>query len=187
MDQSERPYYHYCDMDRLIHWSIRYPEELIKTVIQSIQTTDFLVIGRTPEAFQTHPEAQIETETMTNQVFSFAIGKFMDVTAGSCGLSQLAAEHILKFSKEPSNATDTEWPMIIHHRVRPVLNLSYVEVNGLEYETPTFFGDEAYLQANTLNNWKQRTKLARASIEAIVRIAQQEPYSMLEEYNENQI
>ncbi len=47
-------YYHYCDFDRLLTWIKEYPAEL-NSFIQNIVDVDYLIIGRTEKAFQTHP------------------------------------------------------------------------------------------------------------------------------------
>jgi len=41
---------HFCDLDRALHWVAWHPQELEK-VLQEMPEYDFLVLGRTPEAF----------------------------------------------------------------------------------------------------------------------------------------
>lgn len=164
-------YLHYCDLDRLIHWNLNYPDELKAIVTQKIQQTDFLVIGRTAEAFESHPQALKQTESVTNSVLSSILGRKMDVAAGSCGMSRAAAEKIVESSTELTNATDAEWPMLIHCRTNGELGLDFVEINGLEFENPTFFGADAIELSNTTENWLQRATLCRASVEAAIRVS----------------
>jgi hypothetical protein len=164
-------HFHYCDFDRLLHWTLHYPDELNGIVTHTIPQSDFLVIGRTPRAFDTHPPAQQETEELTNQVFSFVFGQTMDVTAGSCSASRPAAEQILRLSTASSNATDTEWPLIIHRLTGPELQVDYVEVQGLEFETPTFFGNKTFQRADRAENWLRRVRLCRESVEAAIRVS----------------
>ena len=167
-------HYHYCDLDRLIHWHIHYPAEL-RIVINAIAAqAGFIAIGRTERALKTHPIVQIEAEELTNRGFTFAFDADSaattthDVVAGSCGMSYQAATAILQHSTEPSNATDCEWPMIINCLTK--LPVTFYETEGLEFETATFWGDGVFEQSKTHENWWARVKLARASIEAAMRI-----------------
>ena len=165
------PFLQYCDFDRLLYWTWYYPQELAQLVSGAVPGADYLAIGRTAEAFASHPPVQQELEALTNRVFSYVFGHEMDVTAGSCGLSRAAAEHILRHSQEKSNATDTEWPMIIACLAPPELTVDYIAVQGLAFETTTFYGPGAYAAADHAANWARRTRLARDSIEAVMRIS----------------
>jgi len=177
LKHREAQHFHYCDFDRLLHWTLHYPDELRAIVTHTIPQSDFLVIGRTAGAFDTHPPAQKETERLTNRVFSYIFGRSrtMDAVAGSCGMSRPAAEQILPSSTALSNATDTEWPMIIHRlaqpKLRPKLSIDYVEVRGLEFETPTFYGEETFEHADTAESWLLRVRLCRESVEAAMRVS----------------
>ncbi len=169
LEQTTASFFHYCDLDRLIYWQLNEPQELSGLVSQKIPTVDFLAHGRTPHAFQTHPPAQIETESLTNIVFSHVFGadRLWDVVAGSCSLSRPAAQYLLSHSTAASNATDTEWPMIISQR--PEFAIDYVETSGLAFETELFFGPETFLRAAEGENWHKRVKLTRESVEAALR------------------
>jgi len=90
---------------------------------------DYLIIGRTEVAFQTHPEEWQVTETVSNKMMALQLGKEVDITAGSCMLSKRAIDYIIKYSK--CRMTDGEWPMII--KTFTDLNIDYVAVNGLIY------------------------------------------------------
>lgn len=50
-----------------------YPAEL-NTFIQNIVDVDYLIIGRTDRAFQTHPEEWQVTETVSNKIMSLQLG-----------------------------------------------------------------------------------------------------------------
>jgi hypothetical protein len=171
MAHEDTGFLHYCDLDRLLHWACHHPEELRMTVLEDIPAADFLVLGRTPAAFADHPAAQRELESLTNRIFSHVFGVEMDVTAGSCGLSRRAASAVQRYSQEPTNATDTEWPMIISRLAPADVTVSYLQVQGLEYETTTFYGPEALIAADSSDNWARRTTLARDSIEAVLRLS----------------
>ncbi|HEX2922830.1 MAG TPA: hypothetical protein VHS28_02235, partial [Chloroflexota bacterium] len=100
---------HYCDFDRVLHWIGRYPQELTRA-LEVIGRHDYLMLGRTDRAFDTHPRVQKDTERITNHGFSLWYGEEVDVSAGSCGVSSTAAKLILEKSVAPTNATDAEWP-----------------------------------------------------------------------------
>jgi hypothetical protein len=122
---------HLVDMDRALHWALSYPEEL-KKVTAAIPEHDFLILGRTRRAMDTHPRNQVETEALANKVFSLIVGRDMDITAASRGISREAAETILSHSRGRFFDSDSEWPIILHCNG---YKLNYTEVEGLEWET----------------------------------------------------
>ena len=122
---------HLVDMDRVLHWASTYMTEL-NMVVNQIPTKHFVIFGRTQRAKETHPRNQIETELLANRVFSLILGKDMDITAASRGISREAAEVILRYSKGRFFDSDSEWPIILHcHNFQ----LDYIETDGLEWET----------------------------------------------------
>lgn len=121
-------YYHYCDFDRVLTWGNNYLGEL-KEIVADIPNHEYMILGRTERAFNTHPLAWIETEKITNKIFSLEFGEEVDITSGSCSLSRVSAEYINKYSKE--KMTDAEWAMIIHRIAN--LQVDYRSVEGLEY------------------------------------------------------
>jgi hypothetical protein len=125
-------YYHYCDFDRLLTWGKNYLNEL-KTILTKVSNHNYLILGRTERAFNTHPEAWIETEKITNKICSLELNKEVDITAGSCSFSRECAEYINKYSKD--KMTDSEWVMIIHRIAK--LGVDYCVVEGLEYQEET--------------------------------------------------
>lgn len=120
---------HYCDLDRILTWGKQHLTEL-KKVVAHIPNYDYLIIGRTDKAMNTHPIEWIETERITNRIFSIELGKEVDVTAGSCAFSQINAEFISKYSKE--KMTDAEWPMIVSRIAKR--QVDYLSVEGLAYQ-----------------------------------------------------
>lgn len=172
MEAGDTPFFHYCDFDRLLHWAHHHPQELADVAKREIPQADYTAIGRTAEAFASHPPVQQELEGMTNDVFSFIFGQEMDVTAGSAGVGRAAARALLAHSVETSNATDAEWPMII--RRQPDLRVRHIRVQGLAFETVTFYGNGVYDEAHTAENWAQRARLARQSMAATMRVARRQ-------------
>lgn len=173
LDDEEIEYLHYCDFDRVLHWTLHYPQELVWLGQKTIPGADYLIIGRTERAFDTHPVAQIENEKLTNAVFSHLFGSPVDVTAGSCSLSRAVAEIILAHSVELSNATDCEWPMIMHCLPNSRFEVGFVAVEGLEFETVTFYGQEVFQLSDTPQNWLRRVRLSRESVQAAMRVQRQ--------------
>lgn len=121
-------YFHYCDFDRLLTWADRYGNEL-KSIVDEILGHDYLILGRTERAFNTHPIEWVETEKITNKVFSLELGQEADVTAGSCGFSRQSAQLISDNSKD--KMTYAEWPMIVYRIGK--MKVDYRAVEGLEY------------------------------------------------------
>jgi hypothetical protein len=173
--QTSALHLHYCDFDRVLHWVGTYPKEL-ENILQEIVQYDFTIIGRTQRAFETHPWVQQEMERITNHVCSLAFGKPIDTTAGSCAALYKTAELILRRSKAPTNATDTEWPMIV--KLFSDATIGFLQVEGLEFETLDYYqkeirsagSPERWVQLtyeSSIEMWYSRMKLALESIEAI--------------------
>lgn len=125
-------YFHYCDFDRLLTWSNSYLLEL-KNMVSVMPNYDYLILGRTERAMNTHPLEWIETEKITNKICSLELGKVVDITAGSCSFSRESANYINQYSVE--KMTDAEWAMIVHRIAK--LNVEYASVEGLEYHDDT--------------------------------------------------
>lgn len=121
-------FYHYCDFDRILTWVKCYPKEL-REIVEDIPTYDYLILGRTEKAKNSHPIEWIETEKITNHIFSLELGKEVDITAGSCAFSHGSAKFINRYSK--AMMTDAEWAMITWRMAKKQLDFRAVE--GLEY------------------------------------------------------
>ncbi len=130
--QTGADFVHYVDGDRLIRWCELHPDELRETITK-IQTVDYLVIGRTPAAMATHPQALQQTETIANDVFSYLVGQELDLCAGSKGLSREAVK-LLVANADPVKAigSDAEWVVLLH---RAGCSIKGVLVDGLDWET----------------------------------------------------
>ncbi len=130
---------HFCDLDRALHWVAWYPAELDQ-VLREVQEYDFLVLGRTPEAFASHPPDQTLTESLANTVFNLATGLGWDIAAASRGLSARAVCYLLDHSQEATFGTDAEWPMLLRHA--GTFRIGYRECDGLGFETADAYPDE---------------------------------------------
>jgi len=167
---KENVAFHYCDFDRLLYWVLHEPAELCRLITEAMPPAGYLALGRTPEAFASHPLVQLQLESLTNQVFSHIFGAEMDVTAGSCAFTRPVAEFLLAHSTEPTNATDTEWPMLVRFVAGAEMPVHYQAVAGLAFETATFHGADVFRRADNPQNWRRRTILARDSIAAALRL-----------------
>lgn len=132
LDMSNEGPFFYCDLDRLIFWMHHYPDELQET-IKKADEYDYCVIGRTEQAFNTHPYLQRETERIMND-FVFMDSEFpeMDMFAGARIFSLKVARFLLPESRAEKAGIDYEWPLIAW---RSGFEISYCEVNGLAYES----------------------------------------------------
>lgn len=154
-------YYHYCDFDRLLTWGKNYLGEL-KNIMKIIPDSDYLILGRTERAFNTHPRAWIETEKITNTICSLELNKEVDITAGSCSFSRECAKYISKYSKD--KMTDSEWAMIIYRIAK--LGVDYRAVEGLEYHEETNGIDKIVSNAE---EWAVRLKLSHIISESALK------------------
>ncbi|GAH06017.1 unnamed protein product, partial [marine sediment metagenome] len=87
----------YVDFDRLIHWINAYPNELTNTLKEN-SDVDYLHIGRTKRAFNSHPLTQKETEIMVNEIGSKILGfsETKDIISVSFLFTKDLGEKILK-------------------------------------------------------------------------------------------
>jgi hypothetical protein len=142
----------------------------------------YVCLGRTARAFATHPAAQRLPEMATNRALSATAGRPLDAVAGAAWLTPDAAEIILAGSREPTAATDLEWPaLILRHDPGRLRGL---RCEGLEWETPDFHaaeittagGLEAWTRAtyDTPAMWAARLRLAAASASALERVLRNE-------------
>jgi hypothetical protein len=176
--------YFSCDFDRWLHWARFWPQELAALPARVARLSSkrippwYICLGRTARAFATHPTAQRLPETATNRALSTAAGRPLDAVAGAAWLTPEAAEIILAGSREPSAATDLEWPALILRR--DTSRLRGLRCEGLEWETPDFHtveitsagGLAAWTRAtfDTPAMWAARLQLAAASGAALERI-----------------
>jgi hypothetical protein len=139
-----------------------------------LQTVDCLVIGRTENAFATHPRCLRDTELITNQAFSHLLGQPLDLCAGSKAFSRAAAEFLARNS-QPSRGwcTDAEWIVLLH---RAGFSIESILVDGLDWETADRYlphAADAEAQRNAAEaydldpqNWESRVRVAHESIQA---------------------
>lgn len=163
-----------CDADRAAHWAIHHPAELAD-VVQQLPQADFTVLGRTPRAFATHPDTQVETERIINRVFAEVSGRSWDVLAAARGLSRRAAEAIISGFPDNTFGVDATWPLQLLDQGG--FTLAYRETEGLEFETAAAYADEvaaaggekawkASIDADP-RQWRYRLQAAQTEVAAI--------------------
>lgn len=175
------PWIHYADLDRLLRWVERRPAEWRDTLAR-IPTCDYLVIGRTPNAYASHPQALVQTEALSNTVISHLVGQAMDVSAGSKGFSRQAASYVVEHTR-PGRArsghalgADGEWTVLLK---QAGYQLGYIEVDGLDWESADRYQSQAADSSRQRQaaadydadpaNWARRTAVA----EEIIRLGLQ--------------
>jgi SAM-dependent methyltransferase len=132
VEQTAADLIHYADMDRLLRWVETRPEEW-KQAVSFAQSKDCVVFGRTQAAYQTHPQAMLQTEGISNLVTSHFLGKPMDVSAGSKAFSRRAASFLIEHTRpRRSIGTDAEWLVLLK---RAGFTIDYLLVDGLDYES----------------------------------------------------
>lgn len=154
-------HFHLCDFDRLLHWRMRWPEEL-QQVLKDLPEYDFTVLGRTERAMGTHPFLQRTSEQFINRVMwrLFQSGP-LDALTASRGISYRLAEYLCSTSQASGPAgVDVEWP-ILAAGLGPV---AYIATEGLEYESDTFQSRRGSLtetRVRLLNVWQAVRIMAR--------------------------
>jgi SAM-dependent methyltransferase len=164
---------HYTDMDRLLRWVETRPDEW-RQAVSDILSKDCVVFGRTEAAYQSHPQALIQTEQISNQLTSFFLGKKMDVSAGSKAFSIQAARFLVDHT-QPRRAigTDAEWLILLN---RAGFNIDYIPVDGLDYESADRYQSQAAAAEQQHRHvaeidtdsqqWARRVEIAREIVES---------------------
>jgi hypothetical protein len=173
-----------CDFDRWLHWARHWPAELatLPERVARLGHGDarpwYVCLGRTARAFRTHPPSQRLPEEATNRALSLAAGRPLDAVAGAAWLFPEAVRIVLGASREPTAATDLEWPALILRADRT--RLRGLRCEGLEWETPDFHpaaiaaagGIAPWTRAvfATPEMWAARLQLAADSTAALRRV-----------------
>lgn len=138
--KADGTHVHYADMDRLLRWIETYESEW-RQALQRIEASDCLVIGRTERAWATHPQALIQTEAITNGVFSALLGQPLDIGAGSKGFSHEVAAFISRHAQVgKAIGADSEWVVLAY---RGGYEIESVLVDGLDWESADQFQVQA--------------------------------------------
>lgn len=135
-------YLQYADMDRLLRWIELRPEEW-RVTAERIRRSDCLVIGRTEQAYATHPRSLVETEAISNRTVSHLLGseRVLDVSAGSRGFSRQAAAFLVDHaSRDRALGADAEWLVLLR---RAGFEIDYCQVDGLDWESADRYRENA--------------------------------------------
>lgn len=171
----------YADLDRLLRWVEVRPEEWRQTVGE-IQKVDCLIIGRTEAAYQTHPQALVQTEAISNLVTSYFLGNGVDISAGSKGFSRRAAAFLIAHTR-PGRAlgTDAEWPILLK---RAGFSVHALEVDGLDWESADQYQERAASSRDQRRaaeaydadprNWERRVAVAMEIVQSSIEAAERE-------------
>lgn len=165
----------YCDYDRVLHWFNKYPDELAQ-INKATRNHDFTLIGRTERAFRTHPQTQRKTEYIANLVGSkiLRFEETRDIIGACWNLSTQLAETLVRVSSDSTYGFYCEWPTIAWQSAR---SPGYLEVEGLEWETPDRFQkeigkigyDEWLAKFQTQAEWERRIKVMEDSISSLLK------------------
>lgn len=174
--RKEVGYLFYCDFDRLLHWAKAYPDELAR-VISIDGQHDFLILGRTPKAFMSHPETQRKTECIANLLGSRILGfkETRDIISACWRMSTRLALILVETHCENSYGFYCEWPIRAWQLAKKP---RYLEVDGLEWETPDKYmkeiqklGFQAWLlKFQTQEEWKKRCDILREGTTALLKL-----------------
>ncbi len=174
---------HLCDFDRALHWMARFPDE-VHAMLADVPLYDFLIMGRSARAWETHPPVQKVTEDLTNLVFAKIYGEEVDIAGGSRGLSRQAARLLSIHSREETVGVDGEWPILLKRF--PELKRGYRAYDGLEFETAderqdeiAAAGGQAAWEEKVLDSpeaWLLRIEVTHDTIAAAVRATSAQPH-----------
>ena len=131
---------HYLDFDRALHWMARRPAELAALLARA-RRRPALLIGRTPRAHASHHEALVATEADAGERFAARLGLRgrVDFLVPSFVLRRAAVSRLLARSRARDSTMYGEWVGLLAGLGEP---LTYVECEGLEFETPDRFRAE---------------------------------------------
>lgn len=160
---------HYCDGDHLLTRLRPHLEDWKRTLAHIVQT-DCLIIGRTPEVFESYPSALRETEKTINLVASYLLGQPVDLGAGARGFSRAAAQYLIQHAHYETHAvaTDAEWPVLLHHAG---FHIATYASQGALYH---IWNDSQRQRLVSVEQWTKRTQLAHLIIEAGIHAAQRD-------------
>lgn len=161
LDFEDGDFIHYCDGDHAISRMERDIDDW-QHILEAMQKTDCLIIGRSESVFESYPRPLMETEKIINQVASQLIGQQVDLGSGSRGLRRSAVEFLLNYASPETHgvATDSEWVVLLH---RAGYDIQTYTSNSAIYEVLTDAGRELLESAE---QWSKRVKIAQMIIEA---------------------
>jgi hypothetical protein len=162
---------HFCDLDRLLHWLDRYPDEL--AALPAVWPRyDLTMLVRSDRAFASHPACQTITEGTANAVLAHRLGRSpIDAFSGSYVWSRRGAEAVLA---APGPRDLRFYAEAVLAPFRRGCEIGHRVVEGLEWETPDQYpaeiardGFDRWLTAfQSPAQWRARAEMARVFVEA---------------------
>jgi hypothetical protein len=165
-------HYFLPDSDRLLHWLLTYPDELVE-LTRRWARHDVLALARSPRAFLSHPLTQTLTEGPARDLIADAIGlPGADPFSGAYVLSRRAVEATVA-SDAPRDLSFYAEAFLAPARAGCTFEPWVVE--GLEWETPDNYraeiaarGYEAWLaDFQSPRQWEQRVRMMVLWIERV--------------------
>jgi hypothetical protein len=162
---------HFCDLDRLLHWLMNFPAELL-ALPKIWDRHDLTVLARTERAFRSHPACQVVTEGLANAVIARRLGQpDVDAFSGSYIWSRRAAEAVLA---APGPRDLRFYAEAVVAPFRAGCSIGCQRVEGLEWETPDQYPAEIerlgyatwLAQFESADQWRHRSEMARAFVES---------------------
>ena len=168
----------YIDFDRLLHWIKNYQVEFEK-IITNTEGFDFVLIGRTERAHNTHHIALLKTETILNTFYSKILDeeKRLDFLCPNWIMTKTLAERVLSLELYTSTGFYVYWSYVLWMETTKKI---YLEVEGQEYETPDRYreeikkiGYENWLKTlDTGKEWTRRVNLVEDTFTEFMRHGQ---------------
>ncbi len=152
----------FIDFDRLAHWLDAFPNELIK-LFNNSSNVNYLHVGRSSRAYDTHPPTQKKTEVIINEIGSKILGfkQTKDILSACSIFTKELGDKILQVNNVTAKGFYGTWPILLWTWAS---KKEYIEVEGLEWETPdrfsaaiSMYGYEEWLkQFQTPDEWEKR-------------------------------
>jgi hypothetical protein len=167
---------HYLDFDRAVHWAAERPRELA-AVLRLARRVPMLLVGRTERAHRSHHRPLYATEVVVNRLLADRLGwdGRVDFFVPSFVVEREAACTLLRRSHARDESLYGEWAAILATLVPTV---SYLECNGLDWETPDRHrravgrvGLTAWrTRQETAAEWKLRIAMAESIVRGFERV-----------------
>lgn len=146
----------YCDPDHVLRW-IEYGADSLNNVLTNHTDVDFLVVGRSPEAFSAEPRRLQDTERVVNHIHALMTGETWDLMFAVRRMSRRVAQMIVSQSRVDTLANDVEWPLLARSAGYTV---GYAESDALFYRTIEEFGAAADTGDDDPLQWIRRIEFA---------------------------
>ncbi len=168
-----------CDFDKMLHWLITEPDELI-ILIKQEPKNDLTVIARSSRARATYPETWTKTENIASRILAKNIKKHVDFMNGPVILNEKAAKLIVEKGKETGVGSCVEFCILA---AQAKLNIENKEVDGLTWEDPDrykqmisqskSYDDWKYDTYHSLYEWRKRVDFLYKQVEVMIRLLEE--------------